>query len=459
VKQVNRRDFLKIGGTGLAGVAAFPFLGRMALASTSNFFTIAVISDTQNYCDGSDTTHLQPQNVDIFVTQAQYLSDNRSNLKLRFVTHVGDVVQKGDGSVIYGAHAANSAYNGTKPQNYEWLHATEAIDILDASGLPFGLVPGNHDYDNMYHTSGTISYYPPLVATPDWWKNYFGSNSKYFRGKSWYVGASDDVGYISAGSTAGKSATTGYYTGEYPSAGTPCNYGLSSAQIFSAGGRKFLHISLEMEAGDAAIAWAQGVIDTYKNYATIVTTHSFLSPPNWGDNKAPLGEVLARNTPSYLNGSPSGWNSADQVFTKLIYPNPQIFLVLCGHSWTSTSSATTSGGPGVAGISKGEYVRIDNNIAGNPVYQVLSDYQGNTVLGSAGGDGWYRFMQFDLTTNSIHFYTINAPESTKAGQPVLAGKNTVYSSDGMSDLDQPEGFSDFSLALPAQVLDAPAGAH
>jgi hypothetical protein len=69
------------------------------------------------------------------------------------------------------------------------------------------LVPGNHDYDNMYHTSGTISYYPPLVATPDWWKNYFGSNSKYFRGKSWYVGASDDVGYISAGSTAGKSAT------------------------------------------------------------------------------------------------------------------------------------------------------------------------------------------------------------------------------------------------------------
>jgi hypothetical protein len=159
-----------------------------------------------------------------------------------------------------------------------------------------------------------------------------------------------------------------------------------------------------------------------------------------------------------LNGSPSGWNSADQVFTKLIYPNPQIFLVLCGHSWTSTSSATTTGGPGIAGISKGEYVRIDNNIAGNPVYQVLSDYQGNTVLGSAGGDGWYRFMQFDLTANSIHFYTINAPESVTAGQPVLAGKNAIYS-DGTSDFDQPEGFSDFSLALPVQVLNAPAGAH
>jgi hypothetical protein len=85
---------------------------------------------------------------------------------------------------------------------------------------------------------------------------------------------------------------------------------------------------------------------------------------------------------------------------------------------------------------------------------VLSDYQGNTTLGSAGGDGWYRFMQFDLESMKIHFYTLNAYETIKARQKVLAGQSVIYS-DGTSDFDQPKGFSDFSLAMPVQVLKAP----
>ena len=312
-------------------------------------------------------------------------------------------------------------------------------------GIPFGMCPGNHDYDNMYYASP--NKYPPLVSTANWWKNYFGSGSKFFRYKPWYGGASDHVGYVSTG--AG-----GSETGEYPAAGTLCNYGLSSYQYFTGGGKKFLHISLEMEAGAAAIAWAQKVIDAHPGYATIVTTHSYISPPAWGDNHSPLdpSASVPRNTAAYLVGSPNGYNDADNVWNNLIAPNNQIFLVLCGHSWTSTSSVTAPSGQ-VAGISKGENIRIDKNKDGNPVYQVLSDYQGNTNLGSAGGDGWYRFMQFDVESESIHFYTINAYESLITGKKVLAGQKTIYS-DGTSDFDQPKGFSDFSLAMPAQVRKA-----
>ena len=93
-------------------------------------------------------------------------------------------------------------------------------------------------------------------------------------------------------------------------------------------------------------------------------------------------------------------------------------MVLCGHSWTAistqrTETARPKRNP-VAGVSKGENLRIDQNNHGNPVYQVLTDYQGNILLGSGslanggGGDGWYRFMQFDMESNSIHFYTVNA---------------------------------------------------
>jgi len=443
VKGFTRRDFVKFGAAGAASVAttvSFPKIARgLPLAGpSSEFFTIAVISDTQNYVDG---THPQPLNENFFLDQTLYLAQKRDELNLRFVTHVGDIVQHGDGSTI------DFPANYGTPQNIEWLNAIKAIDVLDATGVPFGLSIGNHDFDNMFYSAPEA--YPPLVSTPSWWKKYFGSGSKYFRGKPWYGGASDEVGYISTGAT-------GSGTGEYPAAGTPCNYGLSSYQLFSAGGKRFLHISLELEANNDAIAWAQKAIDGHPDFATIVTTHSYISPPVWGDNNPFLdpSDPAARNTAQWLIGSPLGYNAAENIWAKLIAPNNQIFLVLCGHSWTSTSNLTTEVEPCGPGVSKGENVRIDKNNDGNPVYQVLTDYQGNTTLGSGGGDGWYRFMQFDVESRNIHFYTINAYETLETGRKVLAGQKTIYS-DGTSDFDQPKGFSDFSLAIPDQVLNAP----
>ena len=194
------------------------------------------------------------------------------------------------------------------------------------------------------------------------------------------------------------------------------------------------------------------MLNSHPDYATIVTTHSYLSPPAWGDNKPPLtpGHLARRNAAWWLIGSPNGHNGADGLWTKLIAPNDQIFLVLCGHAYASTRSVESPSGK-VAGVSKGENIRIDKNKAGHPVYQVLTDYQGNTTLGSAGGDGWYRFMQFDMETDHIHFYTLNAHETMKTGRNALAGRTLVYS-DGTSNFGQPKGFSDFSLPMPFQVL-------
>ncbi len=399
MKNVSRRDFLKFGASGAAGLATvlnFPTLGRrLALASPgSNFFTIAVIPDTQNYVD---VTHKQPLNENFFISQTRYLADHVNDLNLAFVTHVGDVVQHGDGT---NGTRGNSSYGA----GAEWVAAGKAMGILDAAGVPFGMSIGNHDYDNYGYLTGNL----PLVSKV-YWTKYFGSGSPYFLGKPWYGGASDKLAW---------------------------NPGLSSYQFFSAGGRKFLHISLEMEAGDKAITWAQGVIDSHPGYATIVTTHSYESPPRWGDNNLPLVEPAARNAAGYLVNSPGGWNDASGIWNKLIAPNDRIFMVLCGHSWTSTTD----------GVSKGENIRIDNNNAGHPVYQVLTDYQGNTALGSGGGDGWYRFMQFDMDNNNIHFATYNTYVNQYAG-------NSADQS-GLSIFKQPPGFSDFSLAMPVQVLNA-----
>ena len=63
-------------------------------------------------------------------------------------------------------------------------------------------------------------------------------------------------------------------------------------------------------------------------------------------------------------------------------------------------------------------------------------------------------MQFDMVNNNIHFYTLNAWQTMNTGQKVLAGQQSAAYSDGMSDFDQPQGFSDFSLAMPIQVLNS-----
>jgi hypothetical protein len=237
------------------------------------------------------------------------------------------------------------------------------------------------------------------------WKKYFGSDSPYFARKIWYGGASDSLTY---------------------------SPGLSSYQTFVAGGKNFLHISLEMEAGDDALTWAQGVIDTHPGYATIITTHSYLQPPANGDDSPFLEVPAARIAASYLTGSLGGWNDAQAVWDKFISKNSQIFMVLCGHAFSSA----------VDGVSKSQGIRIDNNDAGYPVYQIVTDYQGNTSGGSSGGDGWLRLMAFDVEENTIHFSTYSPTLDEYAG---LNGEKTF---------NQAPEFSDFVLDMPSQVLNA-----
>jgi hypothetical protein len=261
-------------------------------------------------------------------------------------------------------------------------------------------------YANYSYSTGSR----PLSGSGPWVQS-FGSSSSYFAGKSWYGGASNSL------------AT---------------NPGLSSYQIFSAGGKSYLSIELEMEAGDAALAWAQHVIDTHKGLPTIVTTHEYITPPARNDTSLPGVVPATRAADGYLAGSPGGWNSAQAVWDKFIKTNDQIFMVLNGHAWNPT----------VNGVSTSENIRIDNNDAGHPVYQILTDYQGNTigpngVIGSdPGGDGWLRLMEFDTTTNTIHFVTYSPTLNKYAG---LNGESTF---------GQPAAFSDFTLAIPTQVLTA-----
>lgn len=377
-------------GIGLISAAALAFSAMPAGAAP---FTVAVVSDTQNY---SDITLQQPLGEQIFSEQMQYLVDNQQAMNLSFVTFVGDIVQHGDGQFRHEAVPGSGQYQ-THNSRAEWDIANRAISILSQSELAFGMVPGNHDYDNYsWWTDEGPGASRPLKGSRTW-THYFGPQSTHFQGKPWYKGTS-------------------------PS-------GFSSYQIFEGEGQTFLHLALEMHPPQAALDWAQGVMYSHPDLPVIMTTHEWLRPDT---------QDRANGVQTYFPATDH--LSPNQIWDRFVRKNPRIFLILSGHYFM----------PAVDGLSSGEQLRIDTNDAGHPVYQVLQDYQGTTVgpdgkAGSVnGGAGWMRFMTFDPEAKTIRFSTYSTHLKTWAGRD---GKATFGTS--------PER-SEFTLAYPPQLIAAQA---
>jgi hypothetical protein len=392
----------------LSGIWAIPILSATMLGVPAHAakFTVGVISDTQNYVD---VTFAQPRGIDTFVQQMQYIADTKVEKNTVFATQVGDLVQHGDGQFRTG--------NGTTvPFTYykteqEWVYADRAMSILTDAKVPFGIAVGNHDFQNYswYPTNTTTGVLGPGASRPlvgySPFDEYFGPESKHYKNQAYYGG---------------------YFEG-------------NSYQKFQGGGIDFINLSLEMEPRPLALAWAQSVIDANPGVPTIVTTHEWMDP-NFRDS-------LARSNDYNAYFATTDHQTPDQVWDKFIRKNDQIFMVLAGHDFTAT--------PGQPGISNGEIRRTDLNDFGHEVYQLVTDYQGNTVgikadgtsIADNGGAGWMRFMEFDTVTQQIHFYTY----STLLGR--YAGRN------GESTFGGPPSNSDFYLPFTPQLLTAQAQAR
>ena len=130
---------------------------------------------------------------------------------------------------------------------------------------------------------------------------------------------------------------------------------------------QFIIFHLEHDTPNYVINWVQGVLDQYPARRAIITTHAFVNTSN-----ARATGVINR---------PDG-NSPEVLWQQLIRSNCNIFLVLNGHF-------------------PGEGRRTDLNDCGQPVHQVLADYQSRVN----GGDGWLRYLTFKPGENKIYVYT------------------------------------------------------
>ena len=381
---------LNIARAALLASAAALCLGAAAKPAEDGRFTIAVIPDSQNYLDylHQTATGFPFDASPMFLEQMQYVADHLKSQggDIAFVSGLGDVWQH-QIRRIDPAHEArgfkwvanpfmDSEFAPTdKVQTVEMPVARKGYELI-AGKTPFSVVPGNHDYDAMW----TDASHPPQPVFKDMaslgelhaggldnFRSVFGDRSAFFKGKSWYVASHDG--------------------------------GADSAQIFTAGGYRFLHIGLQFDAPNASLDWAQSVIKRYPGLPTIISTHDFLETD---------GERLPNPIIDNHSVDPQD-NTPQMVWDKLISPNDQIFLVLCGHEHAQA-------------------FRTDDNRSGHKVYQVLSDYQSrhhtSDVVGYTKfqqeegiGDGWMRLMTFDMTaaTPKVHVHTYSTHYKKESG--------------------------------------------
>jgi len=294
--------------TSAAGSQAVKFTA----APSAPQFTLVVVPDTQNMVTNDARTNMLKATFNHIVA-------NKSQLNVAFVMHMGDIVSNP------GAAA-------------EWARAVNAMNIIDTAGIPYSLVPGNHDVSPVNTGPVSNNYY-----------NNFGLTR--FTGKWWYGGS---------GGTN--------FDDFLPTSGVKRN--ANSYSLFSAGGMNFIQIGLNWFPDANEVQWADALLKRYSNRRAIVVSHCMLTYTG----AAGAGDWC---TTGY---GASGYNG-QQIYNALSN-NPNLFLMLGGHMDEPED---------------GSNYRIQNRSGMQPVHLLLTDYQDS----ANGGGGYVRYLTFVPAANRI----------------------------------------------------------
>ena len=278
----------------------------------------------------------------------------------------------------------------------ELIDTADALNVIGVVGLG-DIVDDNNA--SQYATAKRIFYQLPKAGIKtllqpgnhDGW-NWSDSYSQTFGG----------------GSEWAEKLTNGYLT----------TYDWSGCMFVQGGDRVYMIMSIANEGGktswngnDRELNWFKSMLEKYKNIPTIVTTHDV---QNCSDTE-----------PSAIKLSKQG-----QKLWDLVRGYDQVFMMVGGHS-------------------HGSGVEILKNDSGKDVISILTDFQ----FGYNGGNGWFRYLEFDETDNKIYYsvyspYAASLDEEEKSFFDVnfLTGKGN----EGVIDWDFEDRFDGLDKAPQAE---------
>ena len=241
-------------------------------------------------------------------------------------------------------------------QPSQWAIAKEAFSKLNGI-VPYAVVPGNHDQGN----GGSANNYESLQS------DYF--SMEWMQEHSTLGGVYDQE--------PGKTNNAWYtFTG--------------------ADGTEWIALSLEFGARDDVLRWADDVLTANSDKRAIITTHHYTNMGTRADNYS--GPLYAEGTgKDYgIGGSAENANDGEDMWQGLISRHANVSFVFSGHVF----------GDGAETI-------VSYNEAGQPVYQMLVNYQngvslevtgnGDASQGGHGGQGAIRLVTIDPDHDA--FYT------------------------------------------------------
>jgi PKD repeat protein len=217
-----------------------------------------------------------------------------------------------------------------------WPFASDGLKVLDDNGVPNAVVAGNHDFDNATgaHAEYDAWFPPSRYANAQWTP----STARY-----------------------------GGYMGQDQFGDDPVDRAnMNNYSLFTAGGVDWLVLGLEWEAPTPALEWADRVLAAFPDREVIVFTHAFLNLPG-----------TRRTFAQRPGGTPP-----ETIWQNFVRTHCQIRLVLNGHEHNGDL---------------GEARRTDPNACGEPVHQILTDYQAR----ANGGNGWMRYYRFDPAAETM----------------------------------------------------------
>ena len=177
-------------------------------------YTFVWMSDTQFYSESFPY---------IFDRQTQWIAEKQDEMKIKYVFHTGDLV------------------NVSTDVN-QWNYADQYMGVLDEQQIPYGVLAGNHDVNQV--NNDYSEYY-----------QYFGADR--FEDKPYY-----GESYLN---------NRGHY------------------DLISAGGNDYIMVYLGWGVTDEGIAWVNDVLAAHPHRKAILNFHEYLLATG---TRHPLGEKL-----------------------------------------------------------------------------------------------------------------------------------------------------------------------
>lgn len=300
---------------------------------------IAHVTDTQYLAEGADASRTRRERATwrrAYTDTMDWIVENADARRIAYTAHTGDLVQNWQ-------HARDDRARARR----ELVIASAAQSILDRAGLVNSVLPGNHDNQSGADTGRDALFndffgpgrYADLARHPRWQA----ARATY---RPWRRGDNAN-GYV----------------------------------LFSGGGIDFVAVSLGFAVTAEEAAWADGVLERFRDRNAVLLTHAYTG---------------ASGRPDGRGGSLS--YDGSRVRSRVVRPNPNVFLVLSGHEHGVDIE-----------------VRRDVGGPGNHVVELLADYQFYEVrareVGLGGvhapstplrmGSSFFRLLQLDVGRSEV----------------------------------------------------------